>query len=270
MTALEQIYQTEYGAIHYWVYRRTQEAKWLVFLPGLTADSRLFQQQIDELSDTYNCIVWDPPAHGQSRPFALSFTMTDMARYLHEILAAEGIEQPIFVGQSMGGFLSQVYMEQYPGTVSGFVSIDSCSMNRSYYHTWELVFLKHTKWMYLSIPWKMLVYWSAVGNAESEYGRALMKDIMESYEKREFCALAAYGFRILANAVETERYNQINCPVLLLCGEKDGAGFVKSLCTQWAEREHLPLIWLEHAGHNSNTDAPEEVNRHLRNFIESL
>lgn len=48
-------------------------------------------------------------------------------------------------------------MELFPGMAAGFVSIDSCSLQQRYYSQWELVALRHTKLMYLSFPWKVLV-----------------------------------------------------------------------------------------------------------------
>jgi len=29
---------------------------------------------------------------------------------------------------------------------------------------------------------------------------------------------------------------------------------------RWAKRERIPIRWITEAGHNSNTDKPEEVN----------
>ena len=68
------------------------KAPWLVFLPGLTADHRLFNRQLSYFAETMNCFVWDAPAHGKSRPFALTFSMDDLATMLHDILCAEYIE----------------------------------------------------------------------------------------------------------------------------------------------------------------------------------
>ena len=84
---------------------------WLVFLPGLTANHRLFEKQVEHFIDKARLFVWDPPSHGESRPFALTWTMDDLARWLHEIFATEGIARPILVGQSMGGYTAQVFME---------------------------------------------------------------------------------------------------------------------------------------------------------------
>lgn len=266
----EQVLQTGMGDIHYWTGGPGAGAPWLVFLPGLTADHRLFDKQVEEFEPKFNCLVWDAPAHGASRPFALKFSMDDLADWLHAILDREGARRPVLVGQSMGGYISQVYMERYPETVSGFVSIDSCSLKRKYYTAMELYLLKHTQGMYLAFPWKLLVRVGTNGTAASEYGRALMKYFMESYEKREYCALADHGFRIVAQSVEAGRAYEISCPALLICGEKDGAGSARRYNRAWSKRDGLPLVWVPGAGHNSNTDAPEFVNGEIARFLSTL
>ena len=264
------IYQTPLGSIHYWIGRTVQDAPWLVFLPGLSADHTLFEMQTAYFSAAYNCFIWDAPAHGLSRPFGLRFTMRDMAAYLHEILEKEGIVKPVLVGQSLGGYIAQVYMDEYPESVLGFVSIDSCSMSRKYYTWWELALLKRTKWMYLSIPYKLLIKWGVWGTATTAYGRALMEKMWSSYGKQEFCALADHGYRIFAQAVEEKNEYVISCPVLLLCGEKDAAGSAKSYNRRWTRMDGYPLRWIRGAGHNSNTDAPESVNALIEGFVQSL
>lgn len=42
----EKSYDTPCGSIHYWVSRAVEKAYTLVFLPGLTADHRLFERQL--------------------------------------------------------------------------------------------------------------------------------------------------------------------------------------------------------------------------------
>lgn len=265
--SVENTYHTAYGVIHYWTSRKEANKQWLVMLPGLTADHHLFDKQIEGLKDKYNCFVWDAPAHGLSRPFALKFSMFDMAQYLYDILAKEEIVRPIFIGQSLGGYIAQIYMEMFPEAISGFVSIDSCPLKRKYYTGLEISLLKRTKGMYLSIPWKLLIKWGSVGTAKTEYGRRLMKETMETYEKEEYCELADHGYRILAEAVEAEKSYNITCPVVLLCGEKDNAGSAKSYNRRWTKQEGYKLIWLKDAGHNSNTDVPEQVNQIIDDFV---
>lgn len=266
----EKVFKTPLGSIHYWVQAGERARPWLVFLPGLTADHRLFEKQIEGLGGRYSCLVWDAPAHGASRPFRLGFTLADLARYLDRILQTEGIEKPVLVGQSMGGYISQMYMELFPGKAAGFVSIDSCPLKRQYFTGWELAMLKHTYWIYRLIPWRALRRLGTAGTAVSLYGRELMGKMMDSFAPKEYCLLADHGFRIIAQAVESGRAYGIPCPALLLCGEKDGAGSAKRYNRAWARQEGLELVWLAGAGHNSNTDVPERVNKLLEDFVESL
>ena len=263
----QRVYKTESGDIVYWIGRRGAGLPWLVFLPGLSADHTLFEKQTAYFSGRYNCLVWDAPAHGLSRPYALAFTMADLADDLQGIFRAEGIGRPFLIGQSLGGYIAQVYMDRYPDAVSGFVSVDSCPLSRKYYSRWELALLRHTKWMYRSIPWKLLLEWGIAGTATTAYGRALMRNIWSVYEREEYCSLADHGYRILVEAVEAKPEYPISCPVLLLCGEKDAAGSAKRYNKRWAELDGHRLIWLKGAGHNANTDAPEEVNRLIDAFV---
>lgn len=266
----EKVLQTPSGDVRYWVSRHVQSGPWLVFLPGLSADHHLFDAQIDGLSARYRCLVWDAPGHGASRPFRLDFSMDDLADHLHAVLEQEGCDAPVLIGQSLGGYIAQAYIVRYPGHAAGFVSIDSCSLSRKYYTWWELALLKRTKWMYLSIPWKLLIAWGCGGVAVTRHGQEMMKRMWESYGKQEFCDLSDHGYRIFAQAVEAREAYRLDCPVLLLCGEKDAAGSARRYNRQWTRQDGFPLIMLKNAGHNANVDVPDEVNRRIDAFAGQL
>ena len=161
-------------------------------------------------------------------------------------------------------------MELFPGEAAAFVSIDSCPLQRSYYTWWELAALRHTKLMYLSFPWKTLVALGANGTASSERGRALMREMMLGFRKREYCELAAHGYQVLADAVTADRPYRIDCPFMLICGEEDHAGSAKRYNRTWARRTGNPVCWIANAGHNSNCDAPDEVNELIARFVTNL
>jgi pimeloyl-ACP methyl ester carboxylesterase len=76
--------------------------------------------------------------------------------------------------------------------------------------------------------------------------------------------------KLLAEAMEADLPYVIDCPVILICGEKDRAGSAKSYNRRWAKRERIPIHWIREAGHNSNTDKPEEVNQIIRDFARSI
>lgn len=262
---------TQSGSVVYWTSRvEDPQADWLVFLPGLTADHTLFYPQLDYYADRAHCLVWDAPAHGASRPFDLNFTMFGYADYLHQILELEGAGFVVLVGQSLGGYISQCFIERYPEQVRGFVSIDSAPLQRSYYSSWELALLHHTYTMYMMFPWGFLKDYASKNIAMSPDGQANMRAIMDSYEKKEYCRLTAHGYNMLAEAVEQELPYEIPCPVLLFCGEEDRAGSCKRYSKAWAARTGYPLHWLPNAGHNSTWDAPDLIHEAVDRFLGEL
>ena len=99
----EKQYNTPCGVIHYWTNDIQAEKQTLVFLPGLTADHRLFDGQVKQFEPTHNVVVWDAPGHGASRPFKLNFSLDDKARFLHGILTAAFGQPPAIHGVQQVG-----------------------------------------------------------------------------------------------------------------------------------------------------------------------
>ena len=270
---IEKSHTTPLGTIHYWTNKDAQQASpQLVFLPGLTADHRLFEKQVARFEGKFPVFVWDAPGHAASHPFELTFALKDKAKWLEEILQVEGFDDPVIIGQSMGGYVGQMYAELFPDRLKGFVSIDSAPLQKEYYTAADLWMLKRMEPVYLHYPWKLLVKHGSEGVATYEYGRRLMRKIMLEYDgdQSRYAALAGHGFRILAEAVEEKRPYEIHCPVLLICGTKDRAGYCVRYNREWHKKSGIPIEWIEGAGHNSNTDEPELVNDLIENFIAAL
>lgn len=268
----EKIFETGLGNIHYWVNEFIENRLTLVFLPGLTADHRLFDKQIEYFKRKYNVFVWDAPAHAASWPFKFEFTLMDKAKWLNGILEKENAKRPVLIGQSMGGYVAQAYQQCFPGKAAGFISIDSAPLQRKYVTWIEIWLLKRTEWVYYYYPWKQLLKSGTNGCATSEYGRKLMHDIMMVYDKdkKRYSRIAGHGFAMLADAMQADLPYDIKCPALLICGEKDKAGSTKRYNRAWHKKSGIPIVWIKGAGHNSNTDSPEKINLLIDRFIVNL
>ena len=269
----EKIYPTLRGDIHYWVGGNTKSGRpALVFLPGLTADHRLFDKQIAYFAGRAPVLVWDAPGHAASWPFELTFTLMDKARWLDGILTHEGMGKPVIIGQSMGGYVGQAYAQLFPEKLAGFIAIDSAPLQREYVTTIELWLLKRMEPVYRRYPWKALLRSGTAGVAISPYGRRLMRDMMMAYDgdQERYARLAGHGFYMLAEAMELDLPYRIPCPALLLCGEKDHAGSCIRYNKAWHKNTRIPLVWIPDAGHNANTDRPEIVNALICRFLEGL
>ena len=167
---------------YHWVSVSNPDTITLVLLPGLTADHRLFDKQIQYFENRYNVIVWDAPAHASSWPFRFDFDLFDKAKWLDDILNQEGLTKPVIVGQSMGGYVGQAYAQLYPDKMTGFVSIDSAPLQRSYVTAAEIWLLKRMEPVYAHYPWKWLLKSGSEGVATTDYGRSLMREMMLTYD----------------------------------------------------------------------------------------
>ena len=219
---IEKTHKTRCGTIHYWVNTKKESQMSLIFLPGLTADHRLFDKQIEFFEDKYHVFVWDAPTHASSWPFDFSFDLKDKAIWLDEIFQKEDINSPVIVGQSMGGYVGQMYSQLFPNKLKGFISIDSAPLQREYVTAAEIWLLKRMVPVYRYYPWKMLLKQGTNGVATSEYGRRLMHNIMMEYDgdKERYAKLSGHGMRMLAEAMEMNLPYEIKCPALLICAKK--------------------------------------------------
>ena len=269
----EKIYKTPKGDIHYWINKEASNQQYqLVFLPGLTAAHRLFEKQLQEFEGKYPVFVWDAPGHDTSYPFEMTFSLKDKAIWVDEILKENGFDNPVIIGQSMGGYLGQMYAQLFPEKLKGFISVDSAPLQTQYYTKLELWLLHRMEPVYRYYPWKTLLRQGTDYVATSEYGRALMKEFMMTYDgdKDRYAKLAGGGYKILVEAVEEALPYEIKCPARLICGTKDHAGSCIRYNKAWHKKTGLPIHWIEGAGHNSNTDRPEEINGIIADFMKEL
>ena len=262
-------YKTHQGNIIYWVNVCHRNELTLVFLPGLTADHRLFDKQIEYFKGKVNVLVWDPPGHGESWPFEFEYHLMDKTQWLHDILKVEHIAYPVIVGQSMGGYVGQMFAELYPDELSGFVSIDSAPLQREVVTAAEIWLLKRMEPVYRYYPWKSLLKLGTNGVAVSAYGRKLMHDMLMVYEgnQQRYAKLSGHGMKLLAEGYERNLAYDIPCPAILICGEKDKTGSAIHYNKVWHRRTGIPLHWIKGAGHNANTDQPDEVNALIEKLL---
>ena len=116
---------TSGGRVFYWIsdiINPTRET--IFFMHGMTADHNMFEKQVNAFKEGCNLILWDAPAHGESRPYE-GFSFSDAVNCITRILDENGIDKVILVGQSLGGYFAQAFIKNHPERVKGFVSMRS-------------------------------------------------------------------------------------------------------------------------------------------------
>lgn len=256
---------TVHGNVAYWV-SRVEGARALVFLHGLTADHTMFEKQLAALEGTYTLLAWDAPAHGQSRPYnAFSYDLA--TEHLKAILDGENLNRVVFIGQSMGGFVAQDFIDKYPVYAEGFIGIDTCPFGERYYSQSDRWWLRQVEPLARLYPSRILRWAVAKQCGCTVYARQNMRAILSQYGKDELCRLMGLGF---GGFVGVNHDMTIPCPTLILVGREDHTGKVQAYCKAWHQHTGFPLVMIDHASHNANADQPEMVNEQIRSFVEKL
>lgn len=263
----ENYVQMNGGKVWYTIHRNADAAtKTIVFTHGLTADSTMFEKQVEYFEKEYTLILWDVPCHGRSREYS-NFTYRETAQALNAILEQENIAGAVLAGMSMGGYPCQFFADMYPEKVLGFVGIDTTPLGKGYYSSGDIFWLKQVEWMAACFPEKLLKYSMARSVSVSDFSYNKMMEIMSRSSKKEISRQMgiAYGQFIKEN-----RDIEFDFPFIILVGDRDSTGKVKQYCHKWHENTGRPLYIIENARHFSNGDNPQRVNSIIDSFIKSL
>lgn len=99
----------------------------VVLLHGFLENQTMWNAFIESFSKKYRVITIDLLGHGQTECLGYIHTMEDMADAVQTVLHDLRIRKAIFVGHSMGGYVSLAFAELYPDHVKGLVLLNSTS-----------------------------------------------------------------------------------------------------------------------------------------------
>jgi len=249
--------------IHY-MYKKGTSNDYIILLHGAGCDHVMFEKQIDIFENNHNIIVWDARGHGLSKlDKSKKFNFSDMYDDCLRLFEIHKIENSILIGHSMGGNLAQEIAYYHPELVSKLVLID-CTKNTQKLTTSEKISIKMSRFIFNCYPWKILIKQSANACGVTEYTKNYVRQCFEKIEKEKFIEIMMSLFTCLHEDVE---YN-FEKPVLLMCGNNDMSGNIKKTMKLWVkDNSNYELCIIENAGHNSNQDNPNEVNKNIVSFI---
>lgn len=236
---------------------------------GFLMDHSMFDPQVEAL-DGFRHVRWDERGFGRTESSG-SFTYWDLADDAVALLDHLDIGQAVFAGMSQGGFLSLRAALAHPDRVRGLILIDTQSGTEDPENVES---------------YRGMVHAVAHGDDETREGvyeivAGLIigdPDINEQWKARWRDWIAADPERIVEPGAclldrddITDRLGEITAPALVIHGTEDQA-----IPMHEAEllRAELPdcrdLVPVEGAAHASNLTHPDDVNPHIRRFLEAL
>ncbi len=252
-------------AIHYYVSGKVGK-ELLFFLHPAFADHRCFDQQIDFFASDYRVITMDLLGHGLSEVKNGKDKLDASAEHIHAIIKAEGYARAHIVGASLGGLIAQYYALSFPGetasmTILGGYAIDGD--NR------EIVNAQRFE----SIKWILLAVFSM--NFFRKYVSKV--SLHKPAEQARFYQMTLHftrkSFRVMSGLRQVlEKRNAVlqAYPLFIINGEYDLPLSLR-MSRKWQEATpHSRYCIIRGGGHCANMDCPEEFNRQVFDFINSI
>lgn len=244
-----------------------KEAPVVVLTHGASMDHRMFDDQLEPLLTAgYRVVSWDIRGHGLSKPIGTAFSIQIVVDDLVAILDQLAVDTIVSVGQSFGGYVSQELLFRYPERVTAIAIIGATDIT-TIPPMLENLALKLSPYLFKIWPDKHLRKTIAKQTAKTEAAKRYAYNATNQLSKSEFITV----WKAVADTLHAEPGYVIDRPFLLTHGEFDKTGTIARDAPSWAEKEpncHYEVI--SHAGHNANQDNPEEFNRVLLAFLDSI
>jgi pimeloyl-ACP methyl ester carboxylesterase len=241
----------------------------VALLHGFPLDATMWAAQLDALAEAgHRVVAPDLRGFGRSRSDS-PFTIESFADDVHALLGAVGALPCVLVGLSMGGYVALAYVKKYPADLRGLVLIDTkaeadtAEAKQGRAKMIDLVRKDGSKAIADQMFPKMLAPDSA---ARPQLAKSL-RSIMES------CPPLTIEHALAAMRDRPDRSGElssINVPTLVLVGDADAITPPDVAKSMAARIPRAQLATVRGSGHMSPMEQPEQVNRALKTFLQTL
>jgi 3-oxoadipate enol-lactonase len=239
-------------------------APWVVFSNSLATTFAMWDGQAAALKGKYRVLRYDQRGHGATDAPAGRYAFDTLVADAAALMEAVGVTQACFAGLSMGGATALGLAQQHPDKVSGIVVCDSgCMSTPAAAQQWEeRIAVAQQKGMGALVESTMSRWFPPETLAANPPHLDKVRGMIR--------ATPANGFIGCAAALGDHNYNakvaSVTCPVLFVCGEKDGT----TPAAMQDMQKRLPgsrYVEMPGAGHISNMDRPAEFNKAMAEFL---
>jgi pimeloyl-ACP methyl ester carboxylesterase len=225
----------------------------LLFIHGAGGNHRIWENQTRYFS---NAIAIDLPGHdsGDGRR-----TVDEYVEYVKKFCDEKGLKNIVMIGHSMGGAITLKFALTYPEYLKAIVLVDTGAKLKV-----APIIFEEIKRNYDNVMELMKKY------AFSEKTPIEIKNKTVEIMKRVKPEVFYGDFEACDKFDVMESLNKINLPTLIICGKDDLLTPVKYSEYLRANIPNSTLKVLDDAGHMVMLEKPEEFNKILEDFVNSL
>jgi pimeloyl-ACP methyl ester carboxylesterase len=233
---------------------------------GFGLDSRTWQRQLDDLSNSFTVVAWDAPGCGDSSDPPSSFELGDYADCLAGLGSALGLGPCHVVGVSWGGALALSLCDRHPAAVRSLVlagayagwagSLPAEEVEQRFTQLQEQVGRPLEEWVPSYLPGMFSP------GAPPELADEMLRLMLDV---RPGSLLTMLGG--MARADLREALPRVQVPTLVLHAEHDVRAPLPVATDLAAAIPGAQLVVIPGAGHVSSMEAPERFEREVRTFL---
>jgi 3-oxoadipate enol-lactonase len=241
-------------------------APWLIFSNSLATNLTMWDEQANELQQTYRVLRYDQRGHGSTDAPGGRYSFGTLLDDAVALMDGLGIKKAHFAGLSMGGATALGLAETRPERLDRVIVCDSpCQSTPTSAQQWEERIVVAQKHGIEALVEPTVARWfpSETVEANPPHIDKVRRMIRGTPVNGFIGCAAALADHDYAAAVAT-----VTRPVLFMAGEKDGVTPVamRKLCTALPGSRYVELPG---AGHISNMDAPKAFANVLSAWLKS-
>ncbi len=246
--------------------------------PGL--DHTGFRPWLSSLADIVQLVYLDLRGQGRSAPAPLeTCTISQMADDLEQFRRYLGIERPVIMGHSYGGFVALTYATRYPDNCAALITVDSAAKVNA-----EAAMATAQRQTQAQPEVFQALLRGFGGEVQTDAQlHAWWKEVTPLYMKeydpistglmfdRMKMNVAVLNHTLtsgeLATYDVTAQLEAIKAPVLAVCGESD---WITPVDSSWTIAQNVALgklIVLQEAGHFSYLEQSAQFTQAVREFL---
>jgi 3-oxoadipate enol-lactonase len=249
-------------------YERQGEGPAVLFLHGAGSNGATWWQQLPAFCARHTCITMDIRCFGRSVAPVQEFALNNFVADAIAVLDREEVKRASLVGQSLGGFVGLKLSLDHPDRVAAFVACDS-SLGINHPVLLDIFAKRQITQRAVNVEQRSLGRWFLENHPEKAQ---LYAQINHFNPSAHSIPSAEWGEALAAllqpdKLLPVHALSRLACPTLLLVGSEDPIVPV-AVMRELAELvEGSELAVIDDAGHSAYFEKPQEVNRHLLDFI---
>jgi 3-oxoadipate enol-lactonase len=246
------------------------ESPVLIFIHGFPLNKSMWNKQVDALKENYRVISYDIRGHGDSECGTENFSIDLFVKDLLNFMDILKIDRASLCGLSMGGYIALNAIENHPERFEALVLSDThCIADLPEVKQKRLNTIESIKetgvQKYVDDSVKNLFAPESFATKQDEI-MAVRNMILNTTEE-------SLARTLLALSLRMETCNEmvnIGVPVLFIVGNEDKITPPAAAAFMHDKIKNSSLHIIDHAGHLSNLEQPDEFNEQLKLFFATV